>query len=65
MKKTFKYKVNKKSCSRDFERNSLDEERYLKKNGDDGWELVSVVPYDPSTNVDSTTYYWKKEIYNV
>lgn len=60
--KTFQYKVNKKSCSREFGRNSIDEDKYLKDNGVDGWELVSVVPYDPSTSLDSTTYYWKKEI---
>ena len=59
--KTFEYKVEKKSCSHNFKRDTIKEAEYLKDEGMSGWELVSVVPYDATTNIDDTTYYWKKE----
>ena len=57
--KVYKYKVEQKNCSSQFKRNTKEESDYLDKNGSNGWELVAVVPYDPSTNIDKTTYYWK------
>ena len=55
----YKYKVEEKNCERQFSRGSQAESDYLQRNGMDGWELVSVVPYAPTLTFDHTTYYWK------
>lgn len=62
--KRFKYKVEKKYCDFDYDfyRNTPKELEYLTNNGNEGWELVSVVPYGPTSTIDYTLYYWKKEI---
>ena len=57
----YEYKVECKDCDWDFKRNTTKESDYLESNGNNSWELVSVVPYDPTTNLDKTTYYWKRQ----
>lgn len=58
--KQFKYKTIKKDDN--FKKNSSEEDVFLNKQGEDGWELVGVVLTNPSYTFNKNLYYFKKEI---
>ena len=58
----FEYRVDTKHCRNEFDRNSLEERKYLEINGVLGWELVSVSIDRMMTFDEKSIYYWKKKI---
>lgn len=62
--KKFEYKVDQVETHSDFgfRRYSGGEDKFLREKGNSGWELIGVVSEGPLTNLDKTTYYFKREI---